>query len=52
MDKLICYCLNYSEADIERDVRDNNGRSLILEKIKASKQSGLCRCHETNPSGK
>lgn len=49
---LVCYCFGYSEADIEQDVRDNNGRSLILERIKASKQQGVCRCHEKNPSGR
>ena len=49
---MVCYCFNYSEADIEQDVLKNNGYSTILEKIKASKQLGSCRCHETNPSGK
>lgn len=52
MDKLICYCFNYSEADIEQDVRDNGGKSTILERIKASKQAGQCRCPEKNPTGK
>lgn len=51
-DKLVCYCFGYSEADIEQDVISNSGRSLILEKIKASKQDGACRCHEKNPTGK
>lgn len=52
MDKLICYCFNYSEADIEQDVINNKGLSTILEKIKASKKEGACRCHEKNPTGK
>ena len=52
MAKLICYCFGYSESDIEQDVKEHNGQSTILEKIKASKQGGLCRCHETNPTGK
>jgi hypothetical protein len=52
MNKLVCYCFGYSEADIEKDVRDNNGISTILEKIKASKKDGTCRCHEKNPGGK
>ncbi|MGD0886320.1 MAG: hypothetical protein ABSA46_15875 [Thermodesulfovibrionales bacterium] len=52
MDKLICYCFNYFEAEIEQDVIKNNGRSPISEEIKASKKEGICRCHETNPTGK
>jgi len=52
MDKMVCYCFNYSEADIEKDVMGNQGESTILEKIKASKKEGSCRCHEKNPSGK
>jgi hypothetical protein len=52
MSKLICFCFNYSEADIEQDVRDNGGKSTILERIKTSKQAGLCRYPETNPTGK
>jgi hypothetical protein len=52
MSKMVCYCFNHSEADIEQDVLNNNGQSTILEKIKASKQLGTCLCHETNPTGK
>ncbi|HAM49152.1 MAG TPA: BFD-like (2Fe-2S) protein [Nitrospiraceae bacterium] len=50
--KLVCYCFGYSEADLKQNVIKNNGCSTILEKIKASKGEGTCRCHETNPSGK
>ncbi|TAN41058.1 MAG: BFD-like (2Fe-2S) protein [Nitrospirae bacterium] len=52
MSKLVCYCFGYSEADIEQDVQSHNGHSSILERIKASKQAGQCRCPETNPLGK
>ena len=52
MYKLGCYCFRYSENYIMQDVINNNDRSLILEKIKASKQEGSCRCHEKNPTGK
>lgn len=52
MSEMVCYCFNYSEADIKQDVRNNNGQSIILGKIKTSKQLGSCRCHETNPTGK
>lgn len=52
MNELICYCFNYSEEDIEQDVRKNNGHSAILEKVRAAKEAGACRCFETNPKGK
>ncbi len=52
MNNKVCYCFNYSETDIEQDVIKNKGASAILEKIKASKKEGACRCHETNPNGK
>jgi hypothetical protein len=52
MSKMVCYCFDDSEADIEQDVRNNNGHSTILGKIKTSKQVGSCLCHETNPTGK
>jgi len=52
MGTVICYCFSYSEDDIVQDVIKNKGASPILEKIKTSKKAGLCRCHETNPTGK
>jgi hypothetical protein len=52
MNRPICYCFNYSEADIEQDVINNKGLSAILEKIQASKKEGICRCHQKNPTGK
>jgi hypothetical protein len=38
MTKTVCYCFNYSDTDIENDVRLNNGRSLILERIAKAKR--------------
>ncbi len=52
MKNLVCYCFGYTEDDIIRDVRENNGRSLIMEKIQAEKKRGGCRCKETNPLGR
>ncbi len=46
---LICYCFGYSEEDIIRDVRENNGTSFILEKILKEKKNGTCRCSTTHP---
>lgn len=52
MIKHVCYCYNYSEADIENDVQRNNGRSLILEKIITEKQKGACQCSTKHPEGR
>lgn len=48
----ICYCFNYSAADIKNDVVQNRGRSLLLEKIVAEKQRGRCRCQTEHPEGR
>ncbi len=52
MDKTICYCFNYSEADIKNDFMRNSGRSLILEKIAEEKQRGGCHCKTEHPQGR
>ena len=49
---LICYCFGYSEEDIIRDVGENNGTSLILERILNEKKNGACRCNTTHPLGR
>jgi len=48
---LICYCFNYTEADIESDILENR-KSTIEERIKAEKRAGVCECVTKNPSGK
>lgn len=52
MDTMICYCYRYTAADIRQDVRDNDGRSLLLEKIMAEKKKGACRCARMHPEGR
>jgi len=52
MNDLVCYCFRYTAKDIQEDVRANNGRSLILEKIVAAKKSGGCHCATTHPEGR
>lgn len=52
MSKKICYCFDYTEADIIADVRSNQGRSLILEQILAAKKQGSCRCATMHPEGR
>ena len=50
--KLICYCFGYSEEDIVRDVLENNGNSLIMERIMTEKKSGTCNCKFNHPEGR
>jgi len=47
-DDLICYCFGYTAGDIQRDIEEN-GRSLIMEKIMVEKKAGACNCVEKNP---
>jgi hypothetical protein len=51
MDELICYCFEYTKADIEKDYV-SNGRSLIMERITNEKKFGNCQCAVKNPKGK
>ena len=48
----ICYCFGYSEEDITKDVIENKGRSLIMEKITAEKKGGGCSCGSKHPLGR
>ena len=50
MDTLICYCFNYTELDIESDVK-LHGKSTIEERIISEKKAGVCRCKIMNPKG-
>ena len=50
MHEIICYCFDYTRADIERDLREN-GRSTILERIVEAKRLGACQCATKNPKG-
>ena len=47
---LVCYCFEYTKKDIENDYNEN-GRSLIYEKIIFEKKAGRCSCESKNPSG-
>ncbi len=48
--EMICYCFNYTRADIKQDAMRNR-RSLIIEKITAAKRLGACECVVKNPKG-
>lgn len=50
MDTLICYCFNYTELDIESDIK-LHGRSTIEEIIVSKKKAGKCQCKTYNPKG-
>ncbi len=51
MSDLICYCFGYTAQDILKDL-EQNGRSLIMEKILEEKRSGGCDCAKKNPKGR
>jgi hypothetical protein len=44
----VCYCFNYTDRDIEKDV-EANGFSMIIKKITAEKKAGACQCPTKNP---
>ena len=46
----LCYCFDYSRADIRQDVEEK-GSTDILERIKAEVEAGYCACEVKNPSG-
>ena len=50
MEEMICYCFNYTVADIYRDVAEH-GESTILKHILKEKQAGECDCVHTHPKG-
>jgi len=50
MDKMICYCHNYTVTDLEKDVAEND-RSTIMEKIITESKAGNCDCTTNNPKG-
>ena len=52
MTKTICYCYDYSDEDIREDVRQNNGRSAILEYIIEEKKKDACQCKTKHPEGR
>ncbi|NTV12565.1 MAG: hypothetical protein HGA96_01310 [Desulfobulbaceae bacterium] len=51
MSEKICYCFDYTVADIEADVRIH-GESRLMAAILASKKAGGCRCATENPKGR
>lgn len=46
----LCYCFDYSRADIRRAVGAAE-KTSILDKIKAEVQGGFCACEVKNPRG-
>ena len=52
MTQKICYCYNYTDADIHNDIIQNGGESTILAKIVAEKRNGLCDCVTHHPESR
>ncbi len=48
---MICYCHNYTAADIEQDLLYND-HSTIMEKIIHESKAGNCACETNNPKGR
>ena len=51
MSELVCYCFQYSAADIEEDIRQHDGVSMIMARIMEEKKKGTCECNIKNPKG-
>ncbi len=46
----LCYCFDYSRADIRREI-EKLGSTKIPDEIEAEIQAGFCACEVKNPSG-
>jgi hypothetical protein len=46
----LCYCFNFSRADVQREVAEA-GSSSIPARITAEVKAGRCACEVKNPSG-
>lgn len=46
----LCYCFDYSRADIRREV-EGKGSTDIPGRIKAEVKAGYCACEVKNPTG-
>lgn len=46
----LCYCFDYTRADIRRDIEES-GSTKIPDEIKAEIGAGFCACEVKNPSG-
>jgi hypothetical protein len=51
MSVMVCYCFEYTVEDIDQDVRQHDGASLILARIMEEKKKGACQCATKNPKG-
>ena len=51
MADLVCYCFGYTAQDVLKDL-DQNGRSVIMDKIMEERRLGGCDCAVKNPQGR
>lgn len=49
MKDFICYCFEYTESDIKREVFRNKGRSPLMERIIEARKKGNCQCDIKHP---
>jgi len=49
--ELICYCFNFTAADIKNDYLEH-GESTIMALIMNEKKNGRCNCESNNPKGR
>jgi hypothetical protein len=49
MMEMICYCFNYTDAEIVEDVVKHHGRSTIMERVIEARKNGTCECEIKNP---
>ncbi len=52
MNNPVCFCFEYTEEDIVKDVVDNDGTSRIMERILSGKKNGFCNCKTKHPEGR
>ncbi len=46
----LCYCFDYTRADVFRDI-EAGGSTSLPDRIKAEVQAGFCACEVKNPNG-
>ena len=51
INKLICYCFEYTESDIVADFK-MNGKSSILENISEAGLNNTCQCDDKHPENR
>ena len=48
MKTYVCYCFDYTEEDIIKDLK-KHGYSTIIDEITERKSQNMCNCQEKHP---